>query len=451
MLPDELLHSTVEYIAYTPEPPDCDFLGFHFKSVSPALLSLSQVNRRMRRICVPFLFSYLRVVNVAEAMKLMDLCRTGSIIPSLIRVLLLSASYYAQKEGHKILRQVLPCLHHLSCIHLRIPRPSIDLFTTVLEQPTVSTVLMRSLDNLPGGFSKLNLSKLVLKHTSVAFPRFSTLETCIRRGARMASLDIHRPDLLDESFGPRIFTGLQELNLFVCYFPVSFSWLPAFASGHPSLNKMWLLDDKKHYFDRHTPYFIHSFVEGCHRQELSECFDITRVGLSRVNQSSQEWRVTGMTIVTKFASTSLIEILSLICSSFPAIEVLSFDLDRHKDTYHIDDIVSVLAGFSCLRVLYISHLYNRIESGRKTSWKLVRQLETNDVCKILAATAESAFLCYASRLAKEIASLAALHIDDMGYEHEKSRYGRRWWLKGWLHVRDSSRDIEGALRILTDY
>ncbi|KAJ3986429.1 hypothetical protein F5890DRAFT_995881 [Lentinula detonsa] len=450
MLPDELLHSTVEYLAYTPDSPECKLLEFRFKSASPELLSLSQVNQRLRRICLPFLFAYARVRDVTDVVKLGELCDAGSLAPGLIRILLLS-SFYPEEEGHKILRQVLPYLRRLSCIHLSMFQPSIALFATVLEQSTASTVLINTLDDLPNGSFRLNLSKVVLEHSTISCPQLLSLERYCRRGARMASLNIHRPDLLDESFGLKTFTGLQELNLLVCHFPVSFSWLPAFASGHPRLSKMWLLDDKKHYFDRHTPSFIHSFVEECHRQELSDYFDITRVGLSRANQSSQEWRVTGMTIVTKFASISLIEILSLICSSFPAIEVLSFDLDHHKDTYHIDDIVSVLAGFSCLRVLYISHLYKRIESGRKSPWKSVPRMESNDVCKILAATAESAFLCYASRLAKEIASLAALHFDDMGYEHEKSRYGRRWWIKGWLHVRDSSRDIEGALRILTDY
>lgn len=75
MLPEELLDVVLECLAYDKddiverEQPD-----FHFNHATNAIRALSLVDRQLRRISLPFLFSYVLVLGVDELYRFRDQC-----------------------------------------------------------------------------------------------------------------------------------------------------------------------------------------------------------------------------------------------------------------------------------------------------------------------------------------------------------------------------------------
>ncbi|KAJ3835469.1 hypothetical protein F5878DRAFT_644331, partial [Lentinula raphanica] len=59
-LPNELLHSIIEYIAYTAVRPDLPSHSL-LRRASPELLALSVANWRLRQVCLPLLFANIRI------------------------------------------------------------------------------------------------------------------------------------------------------------------------------------------------------------------------------------------------------------------------------------------------------------------------------------------------------------------------------------------------------
>ncbi|KAE9385883.1 hypothetical protein BT96DRAFT_928591 [Gymnopus androsaceus JB14] len=439
MLPEELLHSIVEYLAYKPRLPD---ERSKFKRASPELLSLSVVDQRLRRTCLPFLFANIYIRTETDAEKFLDYCSVSLLCPTFTKVLKLHKFFRRREEGLEIMRTILPSLKRLLAIDLEESRTNIIFLEAILEHPSVSTVLVRSLRHLPNSFLQLNMSKFVLSHENFQ-PHNSTLERWLGQGTRLSRLDVRNTELLDEEFGLRNFKGIEELNLFIHRLPVSLSWLPRFTSSHPYLHQLWLNDDAHQTFPLHTPSFIHPFTEEFRKQGFNEDCRISRVGLGRVTSGSQEWHVTGLTIV---ATSSLKEILALIFSSFPALEALSLDLSFHKDKYSFDDIVCALAPFSSLRTLSLCCVFGRLLFGCNKHWQPIRLVDKDDIIQVLAGCAETAVLSYTSRLAQCMTSLENCYIDDCGYAN-KSCTGRKWSLTGWLRV-CGSQDVAGeALRV----
>jgi hypothetical protein len=85
-LPEELLYNIVEYLAYRPERLALHLRPEHrFKKFSSHLRALSLTDRRLRRICLPFLFAYVHIENVDDAQKLKNLCTAGIIEPKLVK------------------------------------------------------------------------------------------------------------------------------------------------------------------------------------------------------------------------------------------------------------------------------------------------------------------------------------------------------------------------------
>ncbi|KAJ4476040.1 hypothetical protein C8J55DRAFT_122585 [Lentinula edodes] len=85
ILPNELLHHIVTFVAYIPGPPSCRHLEPFYQFTSAELSSLSLVNKCLRRICVPFLFAHLQLKSDQDVKKLLEHCSAGSLIPNTIR------------------------------------------------------------------------------------------------------------------------------------------------------------------------------------------------------------------------------------------------------------------------------------------------------------------------------------------------------------------------------
>ncbi|KAJ3793430.1 hypothetical protein GGU11DRAFT_799788 [Lentinula aff. detonsa] len=415
-LPNELLHSIIEYLAYVPKLPD-SLSKYQFKCASIELLALSVTNWRLRRICLPFLFANIKIKGCAK---------TKGFLPAI------SYFFSRSEEGDQILCPILPHMKRLEWVELRFCSARSVLLEAILAQPSVSTVLV---EQLPYVSLRGNLSKVVHEGTSIPTVFSPNLERCLDQGMRLVRLEVLDPGLLNEDFGQRLFAGLEELRLSMRRYPVSFSWLSALSSTHSSL---------KEYFSRHTPVFMSSFVQESQRQDLSKNYIIDRVGLRRA-QCSQDWRVMSLTIFTTFASTSLVEILTLISTSFPKLETLTLDLDSHKATYDVDDLAAVLGRCSSLRVLFLHNVFKRLRLGRRCLPTVGRANSTSTLDR-LAARAASGLSMFTSRVAKKVLSLDTIYIYDMGYEYEKFGSGKRWYLVGWLHVLNGNRDVDGTVR-----
>ncbi|KAJ3790383.1 hypothetical protein GGU10DRAFT_419439 [Lentinula aff. detonsa] len=421
-LPNELLHSIIEYLAYIPKLPDSPSKS-QFKCASPELLALSITNWRLRRICLPFLFTNIKIRHIKDARKLKDSCLV--LFRRFTKLLAISHFFSRSEEGTQILCPILPYIERLEWVELRCCSSRSVLLKSILAHPTVSTVLV---EQLPDASFHNNLSKMVLEATSISTTISSDLERCLDHGMRLGRLEVLVPGLLNDDLTQRHFAGLEELRLTMGYDHISFSWLSTLSSTHLALETIWLIDDNRHYFSRHTPIFISSFVEESQRQNLSKSYIIERVGLRRATgQYPHGWRVMGLTIFTTFASTSLIEILTLISISFPKTETLTLDLDSHKATYDVDDLAAVLARCSSLRVLYLHNVFKRLRFGSRCLPTVCRANSPNTL-DILAARAASGLSMFTSRVAKRVLSLDTFYINDMGYEYEKFGSGKRWYL-----------------------
>ncbi|KAJ3798372.1 hypothetical protein GGU11DRAFT_808331 [Lentinula aff. detonsa] len=436
-LPNELLHSIIGYLAYVPKLPDSRSKS-QFKCASPELLALSVTNWRLRRICLPFLFANIKIRHIKDARRLED---SSLVLFEKFTKLLAIAHFSRSEEDDRILYPILPCMKRLEWVELRFCSARGDFLKAILALPSVSTVLV---EQLPDASLHDNLSKVLYEGTSTTTTLSPDLERCLGQGMRLGRLEVLGPELLDDDFGQRHFAGLEELRLSMRHYPVSFSWLSALSSTHSSLKELWLIDDNRHYFRRHTPIFISSFVEESQRQDLSKNYIIKRVGLRRA-QFSQDWSVTSLTIFTTFASTSLVEILTLISTSFPKLETLTLDLDSHKATYDVDDLAAVLGRCSSLRVLYLHNVFKRLRFRSRCLPTVCRGNSTSTLDR-LAARAASGLSMFTSRVAKKVLSLDTIYIYDMGYEYEKFGSGQRWYLVGWLHVLNGNRDVDGTVR-----
>ncbi|KAJ3745668.1 hypothetical protein DFH05DRAFT_1041500 [Lentinula detonsa] len=437
-LPSELIHHIIEYLAYTPRPPH-SYSRSQFKCASPELLALSVANWRLRRISLPFLFANIRIRHTKDAEEFQDLLAV--LFQKFTKILAISYFYSRTKEGNQIVCQLLPHLKQLSCVELRCCNARSDLFKAILARPTVLSVLV---EEQPDASLYDDLSKVVLVETSISASSSPNLDKCLNLGMRLGCLELVNLDLLDDNFGQRRFAGLEELILRMLASHLSFSWLSALSSGNPALKEVWLIDDELCYFPNHTPTFISSFVEESQHQDLSKNLTVQRVGLRR--STVQDWHVIGLTICT---TSSLVEILTLIASSFPQLETLTLDLYIHADTYDADDLADVLARFSSLQVLHLHHIFKRIRFESRRCVTPLRDANRTSTLDTLAARAESGLLWFTSRVAKRVLSLDTVFINDMGPKYKRHGRGSRWYLEGWLQVLNN-RDVDGVLRRCMD-
>ncbi|KAJ3841669.1 hypothetical protein EV361DRAFT_944843 [Lentinula raphanica] len=160
---------------------------------------------------------------------------------------------------------------------------------------------------------------------------------------------------------------------------------------------------------------------------------ILNAGLCRAKSIGQEWHVKEFTLRIN-PSHSLIEILSLLASSFPKLEILSLELESDLGKYHISGLCSAFAQFPSLRVVYVEDILYRLPFGSE-----VQNLISQGVDHV-QVHAKRELLAFTSCLAKQVRTLESVYILDGGYDHDDDGIDiQLWWFKGWLHVLDSDR------------
>ncbi|KAF5392028.1 hypothetical protein D9757_003274 [Collybiopsis confluens] len=330
-------------------------------------------------------------------------------------------------EEH-LLCQTLPYLIRLTSMDLSEMRPTSTLLHAILEKSTVATVLMSRL-RLPVKPLRFDMSKVVLRQVALTrHDRCPELDEHLRRGIKVAKVELYEFDMLEAIAALPSFEGLEEI-VFKHFEAASCQGLPDLTSAHPHLRKLWVINEA---LDANlSPSFIQSFSNEALSQDLSKHFRITKIGLSR--HSCHVWCITSLTIVATFASHSLIGILSLVASHFPAIEDLALDLGKHKYAYPL----LPLRPFYCLRTLHLISVFRRLKLEDKR-WSPLRPLTKSTSFERLAVDAEAGLTWFISHLAKELVPLEAFHVTEQG---------PRWYLKGWLYVKNGIREVDGKLKL----
>ncbi|KAJ3711155.1 hypothetical protein C8R42DRAFT_362196 [Lentinula raphanica] len=451
-LPNELLSSIVDYIAYTPNPPDSQPEESLFQWASPELISLSLSNRSLRQFCLPYLFANIKTRYSMDA-GLVE--KDVTLFSKYTKVFVIDVF---SERGDQLISQLLPGFKQLFSVELRSCWHRTNLFKTILALPTVTSILV---DVLPDeSMCNHDLSKVVLGHITLGQALSPHLERYLDRGMKLACLELFvfgSLHSLNSQSGYKISSGVKKIQVHMERSDsVSYSFLSVLSRAtHSVLRELWLLDDLETYFARYTPPFLTSFIEESRRQHLSQFFIIKRIGLRRAethDQSSQEWCVMGLNLITTSGSSStfLIEILTLVASSFPKLEALDFDLKNHECKYHVNDLARVLGRFSSLKTLSLSGLYKLLDFGNTNPLPPIRQVDSTNAVDMELASAETGVLWYTSRIAKEVTCLDAIHIQDLGDEILMGVLTtHKWRISGWLLVMNDDRDIGGTLSRVT--
>ncbi|KAJ3768291.1 hypothetical protein FB446DRAFT_752181 [Lentinula raphanica] len=151
----------------------------------------------------------------------------------------------------------------------------------------------------------------------------------------------------------------------------------------------------------------------------------------------------------KATSISLMEIIALLASSFPELELLKLDLSVHQATYDVDDFGSILTRFPSLRVIYLTCTFARLSLGSEDT-NYMSHLSSADypIAFNGQACVKSGLLHLTSLLAKQVRTLDSFYMNEMGYVRVEPDSRKSWYLLGWLHVLNSNRDVGGTLEQL---
>ncbi|KAJ3843135.1 hypothetical protein EV361DRAFT_28619 [Lentinula raphanica] len=452
-LPNELLHSIIEYTAYTYEPVTT--LHSPLKHASPAkLFALSAVNWQFRRLCMPFLFAKLVIWLEKDIQKLKD---GRAHLTKFTKTLVIAD---ISESGDQALSQIIPEFQQLSNVELRLAVrgwDGIHSLKVILAHPTVASILVYKLPD--ESMCNHDLSKVVLDHTDLSRALSPTFGKYLNRGMRIRTLDLSKDESLDSQFGSKILSRLETLCISDHTKPDSLSWLSLLSSTHPTLNELWLLVSPPSYAERYTVVRValppFPFITKSQRQDLDKCLAIQKIGFRRaVGPFPLEWDVTALSFTawnftdTIAARTSLIKILELVAISFPKLEMLILDLDRHVGMYDIGDLVSAFARFSSLRVVEFHNVFRRLKFGPELNVTLMLPVQRDDFRNEDAsrACAERVLLTFAARLAKQVRTLDSIYINDCNFKcltFENIGYTPPWHFSGWFHVLNVNRDIGG--------
>ncbi|KAJ3832115.1 hypothetical protein F5878DRAFT_670999 [Lentinula raphanica] len=415
-LPNELLHSIVEYTAYAYTYTYCE-LDSHSHSLhkyaSPELLALSVANWQLRRLCLPFLFAKLVIWFGKGVQQLKD----ETLVVENIT-----------ESEDLALSQIIPQFEKLSDVDMQLHGQAwdgINSLRAILAHPNVTSVLVNELPD--ESMCNVDLSKVVFNSTtlSILSPEFDNYLNC---GMRIKILCLSKDESLGSEFGSKILSGLKEIWIFDYKTPDSLSWLPVLSSTHPTLNELWLLE--KAYNDDIVTLPFFPSMDKSQRQDLVKSLVIRRVGLRRaIGPLPLEWHVTTLSFIANAVGVSLIKTLNLVASSFPKLEMLALNLNGHAGMYDIGDLVSAFARFSSLGVIEFNNVFRRLKLGSELDMLMLPVLDQTDAPE---AYAKSVLLSFASCLAKQVRTLDSIHIDDCKpYTHRN--FTPPWRIAGWLH------------------
>ncbi|KAJ3826485.1 hypothetical protein F5880DRAFT_1610175 [Lentinula raphanica] len=278
-------------------------------------------------------------------------------------------------------------------------------------------------------------------------------EQTLNRGMRVNSLEIFELGDLDEVASRSVFpilSGLREIQMHMRNKPVPSLFLSKLLSTHSTFNELWLRLYPQLSYVHDTPAFISSFVQESQRQSFIEFFAFKHVGFRRdfIGQSSHEWYVMDLTLDTIPANTSLVEMLARLASSFPKLEKLTLDLNRHQGSYPINDLAPVFGHFSkSLGTLYLLGVNLRLEYRNTEFPPLIRTAGPTNADDAMLTRVETGLLWFASWVARETRNLNYIFTTDTVLRSgSQLRHGESWCILGSFPVKSGNRDIVGSIQ-----
>ncbi|KAE9390523.1 hypothetical protein BT96DRAFT_1024509 [Gymnopus androsaceus JB14] len=427
IFPEELLEAVVKCIISNVdtvciEPKMTTFNRWRYANKD--LISFSVANRKVRRICLPFLFACVKIEAGKDSGRLAYQCTANEAFALAIRSLHLLSS--SEPEDNSTLCLLLPHLRNLSQINMGSSRVTLNIpLLTAINSNPVSTIIVPSLAHFDTALLKAelrpsDLTKIVFFPTVFCNDNdYSEVEKYLMFGVRVNHLYVKATALLYGSFGGRKFTGLRELHINLDASPIAVSWLSDFAHGHPLLKKIsfsrYSVRGAMHR-DAILP-FIKPFVE-----EVGDEGEIKGFAITRVDPGSEvvakgpfrEWYITGLYI--RISKWSAGRILNLAHTFFPRIEIFTMHLPRSTVA---DELIDSLRVFSSLRVVGFLRPFRLLAFSNQAPLP-----EPPSHVEV-----ESAIIQYTSRIAQHIPTIEGFFINGL-------RVGRgRNFLKGWLFVK----------------
>ncbi|KAJ3762240.1 hypothetical protein EV360DRAFT_67192 [Lentinula raphanica] len=214
LLPNELLQSILEYIAYSPilgtaslaaSPTQINTKVSLYKCASPELIALSVVDWRLRRLCLPSLFAN---IELKEQMHVKMLKKHLALFSSFIKILFINS--FCILYG---IQEVIPQLKEL--FHVELARSYAgNLLRTILAHPTVTSVLIHELPH--ESMCDHDLSKVLLKSGRVfddCIDEGFTFDDYLNQGMRLVCLNLHDYKSLDDQLSGKVLPGLKEIRI----------------------------------------------------------------------------------------------------------------------------------------------------------------------------------------------------------------------------------------------
>ncbi|KAE9389088.1 hypothetical protein BT96DRAFT_1025178 [Gymnopus androsaceus JB14] len=403
ILPEEILHSVVESLAYNAEFVERNLFRFHWKNATNELFSFSVACHQFRRISLPFLFSYIEINGDKHLEMFKDQCILNASFAESIKSLSVSFPSSWENTSHtttNMMKHLLRYLKHLSQLDVNF---RIDMSLLVdLNRHSLETVVEKILlatatidDGVNGRHLKGHLA-------------------C---GMQLRSFVI-RQDLMDNSSGMQKFNGLNEIEVQLLS-NMSFSWLPEFTRAHPLLKKISFKDSfdflkSKH----HTIPFIQPLCEALHKEGV-----YTAV---RILDMTRNWEVTGLYLWD--VGDRLV--LPIVHSLFPRISTLTLE----RGCGRIGELITFLSPFSSLQVLTLRFCFQYLELG--FSW-----LGNHPRLPADPFDTEAGMIQHISRIAREIPSIEAFYI-----EEQDSHRDSFWAFRGWIDARKDMTEVLTMIR-----
>ncbi|KAJ3832829.1 hypothetical protein F5878DRAFT_634111 [Lentinula raphanica] len=438
-LPNEILRSITEYIAYIPELPDSCCSYSLSKHASPELLALSVVSSRLRQICLPLLFTHIEVRHDEDVNKLEKRLALYAKYTKTLSIDYNKETYYTLTEvGQQVLCQILPQLERLVDVGLGRCQNRTHLLESILTHPSVTSVLIHDLPDV--SMCNHNLSKVILTRAYSSSALSPIYQTYFDQGMKLMCLGL-KSDSVDNRLESQLFPGLKAIEIDMYSAPFSFSWLSPLASTHPGLVELRLLKIDHRYLAHNVPPFLLPLFEESQRQDFEDDLEITRLTLRRaqpIGQSSREWHVFELDL---HIHDRMCQILSLVGSCFPSLEVLALDFENYVDGMFASYLSSELVDFLSLRVVYLKDIYHPLRIDEGIEMPPIVQLDPLDEMR---AFAESTLLALAAHLVKEVRTLDSVHIDDSGDEYDEDGNAFDiWYIRKWIHALNSNCDVSG--------
>ncbi|KAJ7590546.1 hypothetical protein C8J56DRAFT_933184 [Mycena floridula] len=349
--PEELLHQIVLFLVDDADYEHQAYPKSLYHHVSSDIFALSFVNHQFRRICRPFVFSYLRCESLEELEKLERECLSNSTFTSFIRIL--DIEELGQEEArshtvHEALLRLLPRLNSLVWLEFGdVFRMTSALITAIQNHPTLKTAVISSLPfDGPLPDSPLDLEKLLL-HFPPETNDSIDLSVVQKRNIRVLSLFIDKDYMLPME------TKIHNLREFSVYEPriINDDQLDALVAHNPSLTKINVFGSRWEQCNILQSH-ISSFLDAVEAHSLGVAMSLNELALSPKKSCSKKgldrWEATelGLTV-----TSSLIESLALAATMFP--QLVSLQLSSHASSpIHVDSFISSISKhFPNLRVL----------------------------------------------------------------------------------------------------